>query len=392
MDNNMKHSFYSIFQYSKLKVFILFILVVTCGCDDENEKKKKESPEIEVTAIKIDPQNMPIVNRFVGKTTSVSKVEIRARTDGFLEKRLYEEGTMVEKGQELFQMDQKPAKAKLENTRAALKAQEAALEYAKVNLERTQRMITDNVVARKELDFAQSSYQTALAGVEQAKANVIQGELDFSYTVITSPINGLSSFSHQEVGAYIGASSNSLLTYVAELDPMRVEFSVSENQILKALREERTGLLKDAVDKHTVEIELGDGTKYPYKGEVTFADASISDTTGTFLIRARIPNPEHDLRPGQFVRVSLFGSFRPDAVAVPKRAVQENAKGSFVWIVDKDMTVKLQPVILGDWYGKAYWFINNGLEKDDIVVVDGVSKLAEGVKVKITEFIELEQQ
>lgn len=364
---------------------LLCVLIFGCG---EDEDKKPAPSAVAVTAIKIQPQDVPIISKFIGKTRSVSRVEIRARVEGFLEKRLYHEGLMVNKGDHLFQMDPKPFEAKLQSSKAALEAQKAALKYAQVHLDRTTKMVNDNVTARKELDFAISNYKTTLAGVEEAKAQVVQDELELGYTRISSPIHGLSSFAKQEVGAYINNTNNSLLTYIAQLDPMRVEFSVSENQVLKYHREERKGLLVDPDGKVSVEIELVDGTVYPHKGEITFSGVSLSDTTGTFLVRAVVPNPDGELRPGMFVRINLSGAVRPNAVVVPQKAVQQNPKSDFVWVVDKNMQVNAQPIVAGDWYQENYWFIDKGLKKGDVVVVEGVSRLADGVKVDIKSYVD----
>jgi membrane fusion protein, multidrug efflux system len=345
---------------------------------------------VAVTALKIVPRDVPISFEFIGKTRSVSRVEIRARVDGFLEKRLYEEGAMVEKGQLLFQMDQKPFAAKLASSKADQQAQEAALNYAKINLDRTQTMVGNNVTARKDLDVATSNYKSAVAAVEMAKAQVQQDELDLGYTTIFSPIRGLTSYAQQEVGAYINNTDKSLLTYVAQLDPMRVEFSVSENLILRLRDYVRKGLIREESAKTPVEIQMVDGRVYPYKGEITFADASFSETTGSFLVRASIPNPKEELRPGQFVRIRILGSVRPQAVVIPQRCVLQNAKGNFVWLIKSDGKVHLQPVVPSEWHEQTFWFISEGLKAGDVIAVDGAGKLSDGVTAKIEEYVEAE--
>jgi membrane fusion protein (multidrug efflux system) len=176
-----------------------------------------------------------------------------------------------------------------------------------------------------------------------------------------------------------------MLTYVAALDPMRINFSISENQVLRIRDEVKAGrLVVPPDDSFDVEVVEGDGTVYPKMGELTFSDLAFSRETGTFLVRAEVPNPEGDLRPGQFVRARLLGAVRPKAILVPKRAVLQGAQGSFVWIVGADGKAEQRPLELGDWHGDD-WFVNEGLQGGDMVVVDGGIKIQPGAKLKVVE-------
>jgi len=166
---------------------------------------------------------------------------------------------------------------------------------------------------------------------------------------------------------------------------MWVEFSLSENQILKQQQQVREGLLIPPEDQnYEVQVVLADGSTYPHTGRITFADASLSEETGTFLIRAELPNPDMQLRPGQFVRARIIGAMRPKAILLPQRAVQQGAKGSFVWVVDDKGQAEFRPVKVGRWYGDE-WFIDEGLQEGETVVVDGALRLRAGVPVKIAE-------
>ena len=340
---------------------------------------------LEVTVVKTARRDVPVTVDYVGKTQSSRRVEIRSRVAGFLEKRLYQEGSLVEAGQVLFQMDRKPFEAQLQAAEAELAQHRAMLTNAKANLNRVKPLAAQKAVAEKELDDAWGYYRTSAAAVEAGQAKVIQAQLDLGYTTITSPVTGLSSFAKQHEGAYIGGTADSLLTYVAQLDPMWVEFSVSENQLLKAREQERLGVLKQPeAGDFEVEVVLADGTIYPHTGHITFADAAFSEDTGTFLIRAEVGNPDATLRPGQFVRARLKGAVRPDAILVPKRAVQQGAQGSFVWVVDDQGKAEFRPIKTGPWH-EDQWFVDQGLQGDETVVVEGALKLRAGAPVKIVE-------
>lgn len=327
------------------------------------------------------PQDAPVTPEFVGLTESSQQVEVRARVSGFLEKRVYTEGATVKSGQTLFVMDRKPFEAALQAANAELAQQQARLAVARQNLARVKPLAAQNALSQKDLDDAVGQEQTASAAVEAARAKVTDAQLNLGYCTIAAPVTGLSSFAKIQEGSYVDVS-NSLLTYVAKLDPMRINFSLSENEVLR-FREERTrGVLKTPpAEAFEVEIVLADGSLFPGRGRLTFSDAAYSQDTGTFLVRAEIPNKEGVLRPGQFVRVRLIGATRPGSFVIPQRAVLQGPRGAYVWMVDKDGKAEQRAVVTGSWIGDD-WLIQNGLRANETLIVDGTLKLAPGVPVK----------
>jgi membrane fusion protein (multidrug efflux system) len=366
------------FMHKHLQLLITLVTsLVLVGCE---EPQLVVQPTPEVSVMVIEPRDVPVSYEFVGKTASSRRIEIRSRVEGFLEKRLYEEGAMVEKGQVMFQMDRKPFEAQLSAARAELAQQQARLTNAEANLARVKPLAEQNAVALKELDDAIGMFRSSAAAVEAAKAKVFQAELDLGYTDIYTPVTGLSSFARKREGSYIGIGQDALLTYVAQIQPMWVEFSISENQIFETMANRKSGLVTAPEDdKFQVELELADHSIYPHLGQITFADASLSEETGTFLIRAEIPNPARNLRPGQFVRARIHGAVRPQAILVPQRAVQQGAQGSFVWVIDNGKT-RLQPVTTGPWIGDD-WIIEGGLTGGETIIVDGALSVRPGTEV-----------
>jgi membrane fusion protein (multidrug efflux system) len=356
------------------------LLLAGCG-------KAPQGPEhgpSSVTATKVEEKDTPIVLEFVGQTQGSHTVEIRARVDGFLEKRTYAEGSVVEKGQTMFIMDPKPFQARLSAAEGALAQQQARLRTAEADLKRVRPLVEQNALSQKDLDDATGQQQAAAAAVASASAEVEQTRLNLSYTTISAPLRGLSSYVRVQEGSYINAM-NSLLTYVVQIDPIWVTFSVSENDMLRWMEETDTGKVRRPKD-YEVQIVLADGSVYPNKGHITFADAEFNQQTGTFMLRATLPNPRGKLRPGQFVKARLIGLVRPNAIAVPQRAVQQGAKGNFVWTVDKQGKAEPRPVTVGDWIGNE-WFISAGLHAGDTVVVDGGLTLAPGDPVKVKTWL-----
>ncbi len=357
---------------------MLIIVTVTGGCKKEVGSEGRHV--VPVTVMTIKPKDTPLVIEYVGQTQSSHQVEIRARVNGFLEKRVYREGSAVKAGSVMFIMDAKPFKAQLDAAMGALAQQRARLTTAKANLARVKPLAEQDALSQKDLDDATGQEQTSAAAVETAAAEAEQARLNLSYTTITSPVTGLSSYARVQDGAYIN-QANSLLTYVAQTDPIWVNFSLSENDVLKFRDQEKRGLLRLPKDEaYVVEVVLADGSVFPKRGRITFADAEYNQQTGTFLLRSTIPNPEAVLRPGQFVRARIHGAIRPKAVVVPQRAVQQGAKGHFVWVISKEDKCEPRPVVIGDWIGNDL-FIDEGLREGERIVVDGGLTLAPGALV-----------
>jgi membrane fusion protein (multidrug efflux system) len=318
----------------------------------------------EVTVMTVTPRDAPISFEFVGQTQSSREVEIRARVDGFLERRLYTEGDQVQPNQPLFQMDRKPFEAALQSARGQLAQQQAALQVAQETLNRVKPLADQNALSKKDLDDAVGNVDKAKASVFAAQGQVQTADLNLGYTTIHSPLKGLSSFAKVQDGAYL-SSSNSLLTSVAQLDPMWVNFSISENETLRYRDESQRGLLK---------LPSGDN----FEVEVVLAD-------GTFLVRAVLANSRGQLRPGQFVRVQVYGASRPNAILIPQRAVQQGAKSHFVWVVNKESKAEQRVVDVGAWDGDN-WFINQGLLPSEVIVVDGALRVANGAPLKTSPY------
>ncbi|MFO1303523.1 MAG: efflux RND transporter periplasmic adaptor subunit [Burkholderiales bacterium] len=358
----------------------LFLLT---GCGKEAPKVAEVQP-VEVSVMTVAARDTPVSYEYVGQTESSHQVQIRARVTGFLDKRVYTEGASVKAGDVMFQQDPKPYQAQLNAALGALAEQQARLQTANYNLAQVKPLAQANALSQKDLDDAVGQQQAAAAAVETAKANVETARLNLGYTTITSPIAGLSSFARVQDGAYVNAE-NSLLTYVAKLDPIWVNFTLSENDMLSIKSDEKKGLLRlPPKGEYIVEVVQADGTVFPHKGKITFANADYNPQTGSFLVRATIPNPGGVLRPGLFVRARVLGAVRTNGILVPQQAVLQGARGHFVVLVDKDSKAQIRGVQVGPWYGND-WFILEGLKPGDVVVTDGVARLAPGAPVKVSQ-------
>lgn len=359
---------------------MLFFIASLSGCGGDKPAAEASAPT-EVGVIAVSLRDVPVTFEYVGQTESSQQVEIRARVNGFLEERVYKEGSMVHAGDVMFRMDRKPFEAALESAQAEMNQQRARLDTAQANLNRVRPLAAKNALSQKDLDDATGQQQAAAAALEEARANVTTAQLNLGYTTITSPVTGLSSFAKRQDGSYID-SANSLLTYVAKLDPMWVNFTLSENELLRMREQTTSGALKlPGLGLLEVEIVLADGSVFPTRGRIAFSDASLNTETGTYLVRAEFDNREGHLRPGQFVRVKVLGAERTKAISVPQEAVQQGEQGSFVWTVTADGKAQPRLVEIGEWNGTD-WIVNSGLHAGDQVVVDNFIRLAPGAPVK----------
>jgi membrane fusion protein (multidrug efflux system) len=358
-------------------------LTLLAGCGKHGTPAEGSQPA-EVAVIVVSPRTTPVTFEYVGQTESSHQAQIVARVSGFLEKRVYTEGSFVKAGQVMFRQDPRPFQAAFDAYNGALAEQQARLQVANDNLAQVKPLAALNALSQKDLNDATGQQQAAAAAVQTAKANVEQAQLNLSYTTITTPVTGYSSYARAQEGQYLNGQS-SLLTYVDQVDPIWVNFSLSENDMLNFRAQQASGQLNmPKADSFEVEVVLANGSVFPNKGRITFANAAYNQQTGTFLLRATFPNPEGTLRPGQFVRTRVSGATRPNAIVVPQKAVLQGAQGHFVVIVDKDSKAQIRPVEVGPWDGDN-WFITRGLVAGDTVVTDGVMKLAPGAPVKIVD-------
>lgn len=367
----------------KPKVFVPIILLVggynlvAYGINNYLVPYKKSQAAFEVNAIKITPQDVPLSTEIVGQTRSPQAVEIYTRVNGFLDKQVYKEGTWVKAGDVLFEIDKRPFIAQLEASQAEVVSSEAALKTAKLTLDRVKPLAKASALSQQSLDDATGEYLRAKANLDRSKANLETAKLNLEYCTIRSPIDGLASVREVALGTYIQVGGvNSRLTQINQMNPMWVYFSMSEDQMLKFNKMIKDKKIKETtLEELEVEIQMIDGTVYPYLGKIGFADVLYNVNTGTRLMRAVFPNPDTQLQQGQFVTAKIKGLIQPNAILIPQVAVQQSAKGAYVWVIDKDNRVHNRTVDTGPWNGNN-WVIESGLVAGDQVVVSNVLRMS----------------
>lgn len=366
-------------------VMAAWIAVASMGLAGCNKKPPAQAaPPVPVTVMTVTQKETPVDFEFTAQTQSSREVEIRARVDGFLDKRVYTEGSLVQAGQIMFEMDRKPFDAALQTAKGSLAQQQARLTVSKANLARVLPLAAQNALSQKDRDDAIGDEKQAEAAVISAQGQVQSAELNLSYTIIRSPLRGLSSFAREQEGSYVTPTQGGLLTYVYQLDPMWVNFSISENELLRYREQVSKGVLRFPPDNQfDVTVILADGSVFPQKGRIDFTNPAFSSETGTFQVRAVFANPKGTLRPNQFVRARVSGAVRPNALLVPQRAVLQGSKSHFLWVVDSDNKPHQRVVEVGEWHGDD-WFVTDGLHSGERVIVDGAIRVAADSQLKIT--------
>jgi membrane fusion protein (multidrug efflux system) len=362
---------------------VVLAALATSGCRDEKAEEARPAPTVQV--ITVAAVTTPYTNTFVAQTESSRQVEIVARVSGYLDRISYREGELVKEGQVLFQLDPKPLQAQLDAARGELQSQQARFATAQANLKRIAPLAEINAVSRADLDRAQGEHDAARAAVFSAEAKLKSAEINLGYTTIRSPVTGLASRSLQRQGAYVNAQADTArLTYVAAIDPAWVNFSVSQNQTARLRELVTSGQVRmPEGGDYEVELVMPDGSVYPQRGRINFADPSFSQDTGSFLVRAVVPNPDRLLRPGMFVTARVLGAVRPDAIVVPQLAVQQGPNGHLVYVAKADGTAEIRPVVVGEYVGEKDIVITQGLKAGDRVITDGVLKVVPGKPVKV---------
>ena len=328
-------------------------------------------------------QAQPIENvvEVPGRLEAVRTAEVRARVNGIVQRRLYQEGTDGRQGQALFAIVPREMRAELSAAEAALARAEATAANAAREVQRYEGLVAKRAISQQEYDTAEARLRTARADVSQARARVEAAQLELGYTTVTAPISGRAGRAEVTEGALVSAGSATLLTKIEQIDPIYVNFSQSSSDILQIRKEIASGALKMPQGRVAAHLVLEDGSVYAQAGQLNFFDLRIDEATGTAAFRAEFPNPDRSLLPGQFVRVRVDAGTRAAGLLVPQRAVTVTSQGASVLVVGAKDIVESRTVTLGELRGGS-WVIVSGLAAGEKVIVDGVQKAQPGKPVR----------
>ncbi len=349
-------------------------------------------PEKEVVTpptVMVEPvttQDVEIYGEYVGRIRAQQFVEVRARVEGYLEKMLFDEGTYVPKNRILFIIDPRIYKAKADKAAAQLKKDEALALKAKRDLDRIRPLYEQNAASQLDLDNAVATYESATAAVSMSKADLMQAEMELSYTTVRSPISGHVSERHVDLGTLVGPGAQSLLATVVKSDTVLVDFSMTALDYLRS-KERNVNLgHKDTTRSWDpyITVTLADNSVYPERGLVDFAEPQVDPKTGTFSVRAELPNPDQVLLPGQFTKVKLLLDVREDAIVVPRKAITIDNGSAYVYVALPNNKTDVRPIELGPEIGNNV-VVERGVVTGERVIVEGFHKLMPGMEVTVVD-------
>ena len=335
-----------------------------------------------VAAEPVEVEDVSVYGEYVGRIRAQQFVEIRARVEGYLERMLFTEGTYIKKGQTLFVIDPKLYRARVNKAKAQLNKAKAQALKAQRDLERIRPLYEQNAASQLDLDNAIASYESAVADVVVCEADLTQAEMTLGYTTVQSPVSGYISERNVDIGTLVGPSGKSLLATVVKSDTVRVDFSMTALDYLRSKARNVNLGQKDTTRKWNpyITVTLADGSQYPYRGLVDFADPQVDPQTGTFSVRAEMANPDHILLPGQFTKVKLLLDVREDAVVVPTKALVIEKGGAYIYVVRPDSVVEKRFVETGPEIPDNKMVVERGLSPEERIVVEGYHKLQHGMK------------
>ncbi|WP_052360860.1 efflux RND transporter periplasmic adaptor subunit [Geminisphaera colitermitum] len=348
-------------------------------------------PPAEVQVIQVQPADIPIYREWVGTLDGTTNATIQAQVTGYLKKIAYTEGSYVKKDQLLFEIDDRPFIAAVDQAKASLVEAQARLKKTEIDVNRLRPLAASQAVSQQELDNAVQSNAAAQGGVDGAKATLEKAQLELGFTKITAPIDGLIGIAKGQIGDLVGQSSGELTT-ISAIDPIRVYFSLSEQEYLAAIAIARkndndAGTTDQVTAKLHLELELilGDGQIYPQKGAFKFADRQVSVGTGAIRIAGEFSNPGHVLRPGMFSRIRARTQVEKGVIVVPQRAILELQGSHQVLVLGADNKAQVRPVKTGERVASG-WIIKDGLKPGETVIVEGVQRARAGGPLHATPF------
>jgi membrane fusion protein (multidrug efflux system) len=355
----------------------LALLSAACG----KQQQTGAPPPPEVGVVTLTNQRVSDLRNLPGRVSAYVIAEVRPQVTGIIQKRLFEEGSQVKAGQPLYQLDDAIYRAEVTSREAAVSKAHATLEAAKLAANRSTELARIDAVSAQEKETAVATARQASADVEAAEAALRSAQVNLAYARISSPIAGRIGKSNFTQGALVTANQDQPLTTVQQLDPLYVDLTQSATELLQLRRDFAGAKLNQSAP---VTLILEDGTKYPHTGELKFADVSVDPQTGSFALRAVVPNPNHMLLPGMYVRAVLERGER-EAVLAPQRAISRDPKGNGVaLVVTADNKVEQRTVNTSRTIGDQ-WLIEKGLAAGERVIVEGVQKVQPGMQVRPVE-------
>ena len=361
------------------------------GCDDKPAQQgAQQMPEVGIVTLKSAP--LQITTELPGRTSAYRVAEVRPQVSGIILKRNFTEGSDIQAGVSLYQIDPATYQATYESAKGDLAKAQAAANMDQLTVKRYQKLLGTKYISQQDYDTAVATAQQSNAAVVAAKAAVETARINLAYTKVTSPISGRIGKSAVTEGALVQNGQTIALATVQQLDPIYVDVTQSSNDFLRLKQELANGKLQQENGKAKVELVTNDGLKYPQNGTLEFSDVTVDQTTGSITLRAIFPNPDHTLLPGMFVRARLEEGVNPDALLVPQQGVTRTPRGdASAMVVGEGDKVEVRQITATQAIGDK-WLVTEGLKTGDRVIITGLQKVRPGVQVKAQEVVSDDKQ
>jgi len=370
-----------------LSTLLLAVCLAGCGKRQSALPPGMGGPPgpVEVGVLSIKPGKVTFTRDLPGRVSAFRVAEVRARVNGIIQKRYFTEGSDVQEGEVLYQIDPAPYVAALNNAKGALAKAEANAEGARLKEARYQKLLGTSVISHQDYDDAAAILHADEAEIASARAAVEAAEINLGYTKVVSPVSGRIGASQVTEGAYVRESDATLLAKVQQLDRVYVDVTQSSNELLRLKRQLADGEIQtDAAGQAKVKLLLDDGTEYAEEGALQFSDVTVDPSTSSVTLRAIFPNPRGDLLPGLFVRARLSAGLKQDAILVPQLAVTRNSKGeAFAYVVGAGGKVESRILETSGAIGNQ-WLVRSGLKAGDQLIVSNLQQMRDGIAVKTT--------
>ena len=353
-------------------------LVLLFGCRNQTQQAS-QAPQ--VAYVLIEAEEIPVISVLSGRLESYRNADVRARVAGVLERRLFEEGSDIKKGDTLFIIDPRSYQASVKNAEAALARAKANFMQADLKFKRYIPLVEIDAISKQEFDDAKAAQKQAAADVVSANAQLVNAKLDLEYATVLAPISGRIGRAFVTEGALVGQGEVTLLANIQQIDPIYLNLTQSSSELLRLRLAVKQGVLQDTPEEEVkISITMEDGTPYTYPAKLLFSDISVDPSTGEISIRARLPNPDGLLLPGTFVRGQIESAVNENAITVPQQAVIRSAEGSSVFVINNNNVAEFRRIKTGASHQNK-WVVLDGLKIGDRVIVEGLQRVRHGTAV-----------
>jgi membrane fusion protein (multidrug efflux system) len=357
-------------------VYLLIILALAITSCKGNKEVEAAKP-MEVPVVQVMQQDVALESEYTGQTYGDSDVELRTRIEGWVESMNFKEGSMVTRGQVLYTIDDLPYRNKVDEANSALSEAKTMMIKAKNDLDRIEPLTRIGAVSQRELVAAQATYDASVSKVESSQASLDNAKIELGYCRVTAPITGMIGISKVKVGDYVNQGPQFIINTVSSIDNIRVRFTISEKEYLRITRLMQEMKIKLGEKGDNVKMTLSDGSPYPLKGKMNFADRQVDPSTGAMTLEAQFRNTDNVLRPGQYVKLKLVTEYRKEALLIPQRAVNEMQGLYQIFSVGDSNKIAIKLIKLGPSYNMSY-IVESGLTKQDRIVIGGTQMLRSG--------------